>query len=107
MIVPRSFASKTVGVFGLARTGISAVRALIAGGARVYAWDDNQSAQRASAELGARVAPIAAWPWEDMAALILSPGVPLTHPAPHEAVLAARRAGAEVIGDMELFAREL
>ena len=107
MIVPRSFANKTVGVFGLARSGISAVRALIAGGAQVYAWDDNQTAQRASAELGARVSPIPAWPWENMAALILSPGVPLTHPAPHEAVLAARRAGAEIIGDMELFAREL
>ena len=107
MIVPRSFATKTVGVFGLARTGISAVRALIAAGAHVYAWDDNQPAQRACAELGARVTPMANWPWENMAALILSPGVPLTHPAPHEAVLAARRAGAEIIGDMELFAREL
>jgi UDP-N-acetylmuramoylalanine--D-glutamate ligase len=107
MILPRGFADKTVGVFGLARSGISAVRALIAGGADVYAWDDNQSAQRASAELGARVTPIAAWPWERMTALVLSPGVPLTHPAPHEAVIAARRAGAEIIGDMELFAREL
>jgi UDP-N-acetylmuramoylalanine--D-glutamate ligase len=106
MIVPRSFANQTVAVFGLARSGISSVRALIAGGAKVYAWDDRQPAQRTGAELGARVAPIAAWPWDRIAALVLSPGVPLTHPAPHEVVTAARKAGAEIIGDMELFARE-
>ena len=40
------------------------------------------------------------------AALILTPGAPLTHPAPHWSVLAARQAGVEVIGDIELFCRE-
>ena len=39
-------------------------------------------------------------------ALVLSPGVPLTHPEPHWTVLKARHAGIEVIGDTEIFARE-
>ena len=47
MIVPRGFANQDVGIFGLARTGLSAARALIAGGARVYAWDDGEVARRA------------------------------------------------------------
>src|SRR6201999_515468 len=34
-------------------------------------------------------------------------GVPLTHPRPHEVVEHARRAGVAVIGDVELFAREI
>jgi UDP-N-acetylmuramoylalanine--D-glutamate ligase len=40
-------------------------------------------------------------------ALVLSPGVPLTHPAPHDVVVRARAAGVEIIGDIELFAREI
>jgi UDP-N-acetylmuramoylalanine--D-glutamate ligase len=44
--------------------------------------------------------------WANFAALILTPGVPLTHPEPHWTVLAAQAAGVEVIGDVELFCRE-
>src|SRR5690349_12971856 len=107
MIVARSFANQDVGVFGLARTGASAIRALVAGGARVYAWDDGERSRMACRNLGADIAPVASWPWKRLRALILSPGIPLTHPKPHAMVQAARAAGAETIGDMEIFAREL
>ncbi len=107
MIAARAFAGKGVAVFGLARSGLAAVRALKAGGARVTAWDDREPARNAAVEAGAAVLPVAEWRWAEIAALILSPGVPLTHPAPHPAVLAARAAGVEVIGDVELFAREI
>ncbi len=43
---------------------------------------------------------------EGFAALVLSPGVPLTHPKPHWTVELAKGAGVEVIGDIELFCRE-
>jgi UDP-N-acetylmuramoylalanine--D-glutamate ligase len=38
---------------------------------------------------------------------MLSPGVPLTHPKPHWTVEAARAAGVEILGDVELFARTI
>ena len=44
--------------------------------------------------------------WSKFAALVLAPGVPLTHPAPHWTVQLAQQAGVEVIGDIELFCRE-
>src|SRR5581483_10593081 len=44
--------------------------------------------------------------WSRFAALVLSPGIPLTHPEPHWSVRLARKAGVEVIGDIELFFRE-
>jgi UDP-N-acetylmuramoylalanine--D-glutamate ligase len=106
LIVARSFAHQDVAVFGLARSGIASVRALKAGGARVHAWDDGESARALAASEGAAVTPWRDWPWDRIKALILSPGVPLTHPAPHEIVAKAREAGAEIIGDIELFARE-
>ena len=44
--------------------------------------------------------------WSRFAALVLAPGVPLTHPEPHWAVRKARAAGVEIIGDIELCCRE-
>jgi UDP-N-acetylmuramoylalanine--D-glutamate ligase len=107
MIPVRSFNRKTVAVFGLARTGLGAVAALVAGGARVLAWDDSSTARDLGGQAGARPMPWREWPWEEISALVLSPGVPLTHPRPHEVVLHARQAHVRVIGDVELFAREI
>ena len=107
MIAARTFANGEVAVFGLARSGISAVRALVAGRARVLAWDEREEARAAAQREGATIVPVGEWPWEKIKALVLSPGVPLTHPAPHAVAIAAREAGAEIIGDIELFAREI
>ena len=107
MIAARSYAGKTVAIFGLARTGLASARALRAGGAHVIAWDDNNLARDAGHEAGAEITPWREWTWETIAALILSPGVPLTHPRPHEVVTHAKAAGVPVIGDVELFAREI
>ena len=107
MIVPTAFAGKTVGVFGLARTGLSSVRALNAGRAKVFGWDDDVARRASAVEAGATECPWHDWPWDQMAALVLSPGVPLTHPSPHPVVERARAARVPVIGDFELFAREI
>jgi UDP-N-acetylmuramoylalanine--D-glutamate ligase len=107
MIVSRAFADRDVGVFGLARSGHSAIASLKSGGARIYAWDESEVARTQASDDGAVVAPFASWPWGRIKALVLSPGIALTHPQPHDVVIAARNAGAEVIGDVELFAREI
>jgi UDP-N-acetylmuramoylalanine--D-glutamate ligase len=107
MIPSRFYANKTVAIFGLARTGLGAVRALVAGGTKVIAWDDNSQARDLGGQQGAELMPWREWPWESIAALVLSPGVPLTHPAPHGVVEHANRAGVPIIGDVELFAREI
>jgi UDP-N-acetylmuramoylalanine--D-glutamate ligase len=107
MIALHSFEHADVGVFGLARSGIASVRALKAGGAHILAWDDNAATRARAAREGATVAPWPEWPWDRLKSLVLSPGVPLTHPAPHEIVVKAKASKVEVIGDMELFAREI
>src|SRR5438874_5323215 len=107
MIVAHSFAGRDVGVFGLARTGTSAARALAEAGARVIAWDEAERCRKAATQIDARIMPIESWPWDRVRTVVLSPGVPLTYPAPHQVVSLARKAGAGVVGDMELFAREL
>ncbi|MCA0434270.1 MAG: UDP-N-acetylmuramoyl-L-alanine--D-glutamate ligase [Proteobacteria bacterium] len=99
------FAGKCVAVFGLARSGISCATALQLGGAEVLAWDDSEpSVEKARAE-GVRVTNLHTVDFKSLAALVLSPGVPLTHPEPHWTVIKAKAAGIEVIGDTEVFAR--
>jgi UDP-N-acetylmuramoylalanine--D-glutamate ligase len=98
------FRGKTVGVFGLARSGLSAIP-LKAGGAGLRLG--RQGPPPHGCERSAMPSRWERWPWRKMGALILSPGVPLTHPQPHAIVRRARDAGAEVIGDVELFARTM
>ena len=106
MIAVDLFKNKTVGILGLARSGASAARALRAGGANIVAWDDKENAREGAPE-GTQIEPWEQWPWEELAALVLSPGIPLTHPAPHPAVQRANDAGVEIIGDIDLFARSV
>ena len=102
-----SFANKSVGVFGLARSGISCALALQLGGAKVFAWDDSEpSVEKARAE-GVSITNLHSFDFKSLDALVLSPGVPLTHPEPHWTVVKAKQAGIEIIGDTEIFAREL
>lgn len=105
MIPVPFFKGKTVAVFGLARSGVSAARSLIAGGAAVWGWDDKADAREAAEKAGITVRDLNGVDWHDIAALILSPGVPLTHPKPHPFVVKAQEARTEVIGDVELFFR--
>jgi UDP-N-acetylmuramoylalanine--D-glutamate ligase len=101
-----SFAGKTVAVFGLGGSGLASCHALKAGGAEVIASDDGAERLAEAAKAGFFTADLRTVDWSGFAALILTPGAPLTHPAPHWSVLMARQAGVEVIGDIELFCRE-
>jgi UDP-N-acetylmuramoylalanine--D-glutamate ligase len=101
-----TFAGKKVAVFGLGGSGLASCRALAAGGAEVVACDDSAATVVGAARAGFATADLAQIDWSKIAALVLAPGVPLTHPAPHWSVGFARAAGVEVIGDIELFCRE-
>ncbi|MCB1377585.1 MAG: UDP-N-acetylmuramoyl-L-alanine--D-glutamate ligase [Alphaproteobacteria bacterium] len=101
-----SFNGKRVAVFGLARSGTACIEALQLGGAEVHAWDDAAPAVEKARAAGLPVSNLHMLDFATVDALVLSPGVPLTHPEPHWTVLKARHAGIEIIGDTEIFARE-
>ena len=105
MIATLPFRDRTVAVLGLARSGLVAARALVASGARVVAWDDGEKGRAAGEAAGLTLANLATSEPLDWAALVMSPGIPLTHPAPHPAAARATAAGIEVIGDIELLGR--
>jgi UDP-N-acetylmuramoylalanine--D-glutamate ligase len=105
MIPITEYAGRDVAVFGLGRTGLSAAKALKAGGARVHAWDDNEDIRNKAEAAGMTLSDINKRDWQTFAALVLSPGIPYKFPQPHRIVRMAEMTGVPVVGDMELFAR--
>ncbi|WP_375257736.1 NAD(P)-dependent oxidoreductase, partial [Citreimonas sp.] len=108
MIPVTGFEDQTVAVLGMGRSGLATARALEAGGAAVVVWDDTpQTRERAEAE-GFTVRDLRdPSAFEDIASLIVSPGIPHLYPQPNAAVAAALEAGVPVDNDIGLFFRSL
>ncbi len=105
MIAVSHFADHTVAVVGLGKSGLATAKALTLGGARVWAWDDGEKARDQAEECGIEIRRPDEMALKGTAAVVLSPGIPLTHPVPHPVVALARQAGCPVIGDIELLSR--
>ena len=101
-----TFRGRTIAVFGLGASGLATCEALRAGGANVIAWDDTPSSVAKAQARNIPTQDLREADWSGISALILAPGVPLTHPVPHWTVGLARNNAVEVIGDIELFCRE-
>ena len=128
MITAKAFAGKHYAVYGLARSGIATVEALLASGAKVTAWDAKlapsprrgegrgEGAQLPS-ELtnaehphpalslqgeGSIIVNLDEADLSQFDSLVVTPGLPLNR---HPIASRARDAGVEIIGDIELFAR--
>ena len=106
MIAITHLAGKKLAVFGLGLSDIATAKALRAGGVEPQVWDDGEKGRAAAVEAGFEPVDLREADWREFAALVLAPGVPLTHPEPHWTVQRAKVTGIEVIGDTELFCRE-
>ncbi|MDP2206738.1 MAG: UDP-N-acetylmuramoyl-L-alanine--D-glutamate ligase [Alphaproteobacteria bacterium] len=100
-----SLKGKPLAVLGLGRSGLSVFDACKNAGIDCVLWDDGEDMRKAAKDKGATIEDFTGGDFTRFAALCLAPGIPLTHPAPHPAVIAAKKDGLEVIGDMELFHR--
>ena len=106
MIPVSSFSGKTVALFGLGGSGLVHGKGARRRRRPRHAWDDSQPRAKKRRPKASRPVDLNEADWSLFHALILTPGAPLTHPAPHWTVEKARAAGVEVIGDIELFLRE-
>jgi UDP-N-acetylmuramoylalanine--D-glutamate ligase len=103
MIVCDIFKGKTVALFGLGGSGLATALSLKAGGANVIAYDDAAASQEIARLASIDVQDLRTLNWAQIEALVLAPGVPLTHPVPHWSVELAKSAKVPIIGDLELF----
>lgn len=108
MIPVRGFETKNVAVLGLGRSGLSAARALEAGGAHPVCWDDHPEICDKVESEGFEIRDFSRdGAFVDVASLIVSPGIPHLYPAPNRIVAAALAAGVPVDNDIGLFFRSL
>lgn len=107
MIPLDDFRGSEIAVFGMGQTGLSAALALKAGGAYPIAGDDTEEGLERARAQGIVTADLLDVDWTRFVALVLSPGIPFTHPEPHPVVDAAQANGVPVISDIELFARAM
>src|SRR5438093_2648700 len=98
MIPITTFAGRKVAVFGLGGSGLASASALLAGGADVIGWDDSADTVDKATHAGIPTADLRHVDWSRIAALVLAPGVPLTHPAPHWSVGHAQAAPVALVG---------
>ena len=102
MIASAVFSGRRYAVYGLARSGLATVEALLASGAEVMAWDQNEAAREQVKGLGLRMADPLTASLDGFDGIVVSPGVPLNR---HPIASRAREAGVSLIGDIELFAQ--
>lgn len=107
MIEATTFKGKHVAVFGLGRSGITAALSLMAGGATVLAWDDNEASRNIAAENGVSLSNLKECDWSAFDSLVLSPGVPHHLPSAHWTAVLAKKGDVPIICDIEIFAREV
>ena len=102
MLAAPALSGKRLAVYGLARSGLSALRFLQRSGAQAVAWDEAPAAREtALAEFpGLSLQDFATLDLTTVDGLIVSPGVPLNR---HPLAARARAAGTPILGDMELW----
>ncbi len=108
MIPVRGMDGARIVVLGLGRSGLSAAKALEAGGATALCWDDSETARSGAEKAGLSLHDLSRREaWEGVVRLIVSPGIPHLYPAPNRWVSDAMAAGVPVDNDIGLFFRSL
>jgi UDP-N-acetylmuramoylalanine--D-glutamate ligase len=113
VITSRSFRGKRYAVLGLARSGLATVRALVASGAEVVAWDREDKTREDAVDavqvlsnsldsVVLRVIDPLTLDLTGFAGVVVSPGVPLNS---HPIAAHAAHYRVPIIGDIELFAQ--
>ncbi|MGB1235399.1 MAG: UDP-N-acetylmuramoyl-L-alanine--D-glutamate ligase [Planktomarina sp.] len=103
MIPVTGYRGQKVVVLGMGRSGLTAAKALQAGGAEVTCWDDGEAGRARAVESGFDCQNPTKGGLNGAVCLITSPGIPHLYPKPHPAIAAALSAGISVDNDISLF----
>lgn len=94
-------------IFGLGKSSLATATALERAGAKVALWDDDEHSRDNAAKNGHMLLDLSTAEFKQFDGLVLSPGVPLTHPRPHWVVQKANQENIPILGDIELFLRAI
>ncbi|MEM7617031.1 MAG: UDP-N-acetylmuramoyl-L-alanine--D-glutamate ligase, partial [Pseudomonadota bacterium] len=108
MIIPKHYKDKNIFIFGLGKDGLSALKAFNQAEANVFLWDDNAEIRQNLLEQQTKfynfnLTEPTECDWDNIDAVILSPGVPFTHPEPAEIVVIAQKHNVRITCTVEIF----
>ena len=102
MIIPSSMKDQTIAILGLGRSGQAACHALVKAGAIVVGHDDGADLNNIDLPKDAAIMSPNDWPWDQLDAIIISPGIPHQFPKPHPVAKKAMDLGIPVLSDIEM-----
>ncbi len=94
---------RKIGILGLGRTGIASIKLAIRKKIKTYIFDDTP--ENVPSEFRKLFMVYSYWPWEELDAVVFSPGIPTYLPKPHGAVLFSKKFNVPIISDVELVIR--
>ena len=97
--------NQTIAVLGLGRSGQAACHALVKAGAIVVGHDDGVNLNNIDLPKEAKTISPDDWPWDQLDALIISPGIPHQFPKPHPVAKKAMELGIPILSDIEMLMR--
>ena len=97
--------NQTIAVLGLGRSGQAACHALVAAGATVFGHDDGADLNNIDLPKDAKIMSPDDWPWDQLDAVIISPGIPHQFPKPHPVAKKAMEMGIPLLSDIEMLMR--
>ena len=102
MIIPSSMKDQTIAILGLGRSGQAACHALVKAGAIVVGHDDGADLNNIDLPKDAEIMSPNDWPWDQLDAIIISPGIPHQFPKPHPVPKKAMDLGIPCFIDIEM-----
>ena len=92
-----------IAILGLGKSGLAALRLAVSNHIKTYVFDDN--AEKVLEEFSDLFAHYSDWPWNELDAIVFSPGIPTYLPEPHPASLLSAKFKVPIISDVELVIR--
>ncbi len=106
MIPVLGYEEQNVAILGLGRSGMATAKAVVAGGGEPICWDDSVEARAVAEAEGYTLRDLSKQgAFDDIAVLVVSPGIPHLYPEPNKIIQAAWMAGVPVDNDIGLFFR--
>ena len=95
------YKNKNIGILGLGMSGLAAAEILLNSNANIFAFDDLKDKPPTLPK--STWINYQKWPWQELYALVVSPGIPINKKVKHKAIQLALDHNVKIINDIDLF----
>ena len=101
MIRINNYKNKYIGILGAGLSGLAAAKILLGSKAKIYIFDDKKNKPETIKKNNWINYKL--WPWENLTAIVVSPGIPINSKNKHSAIQLAIKNKVAIINEIDLF----